>query len=173
MYKPENDLEDSGGSDEQADLARNAYHLLQEWKTPPGSRADRSFDLAALTRWVAVVKKKCEESGHWESASSQIGKVLFYCPREESGLWIDPVCEILDAPDHNRMRGGFSAQIFDSRGPYTGDGGESTRLLGEDNQRLASMAEDKGFTRLSAELRRLSESYFRGARREAGEERPD
>ncbi|MAS91807.1 MAG: hypothetical protein CMO55_01320 [Verrucomicrobiales bacterium] len=171
VFRSDKEEEASETTNEQVDLARSAYRLLYEWKTPPGTRVDGAFDPGALIDWVAVVKEKCKESGHWDSAANQIGEVLFYSPRDTSGLWLDPVCEILDIPDHDEMRTGFSTQIFNSRGCYTGDGGVSTRRLSEEHDQLASLAEDKGYTRLGVEFRRLAETYKRDARREAAEER--
>ena len=43
--------------------------------------------------------------------------------------------------------------------------------LSEEHDQLASLAEDKGYTRLGVEFRRLAETYKRDARREAAEER--
>jgi hypothetical protein len=154
-------------SDELKERATNAYYLLKEWRIPPGARRDGSFDGSALASWVQTVKTKCAESGHWEVAASQIGEVLFYAPREESGLWIESVCQVLDEREHDRLRRGLTIKVLNSRGVFTFTGGREELELAEAWNKKASLAEDKGFSRLGQDLRRLADTYRRDAEREA------
>jgi hypothetical protein len=156
-------------SDETKDRATNAYHLLHEWRLAPGSQRDGSFDSDAFGSWLAAVKTKCIESGHWEVAASQVGKVLFYAPRDEEGLWIEPICSVLDKDDHSAIRRGLTMEIFNSRGVFTPDGGKTEMALAEHWSQKAALAELKGFSLLGQELRRLADSYRSDAERESGE----
>jgi hypothetical protein len=156
-------------SEELKERAGNAYHLLYEWRTPPGTKRDGSFDSSALVSWIEAVNEKCIESGHWEVAAIQIGEVLFYAPREESGLWIEPVCAVLDEKDHSDLRSGLTTEIFNSRGTFTFTAGKNEMELAKKWGKRASLADAKGFSRLGQDLRRLADSYRRDAEREAKE----
>jgi hypothetical protein len=156
-------------SDENKERATNAYHLLHEWCLPPGTQRDGSFDSGAFASWLAAVKAKCIESGHWEVAASQIGEVLFYAPRDEDGLWIEPVCAVLDGDDHAGLRSGLTMEVFNTRGVFTPDGGKSEMALSAEWSQKALLAERKGFSLLGQELRRLADSYRSDAEREAKE----
>ncbi|MDH4445428.1 MAG: hypothetical protein QE267_09910 [Akkermansiaceae bacterium] len=154
-------------SEEAKSKARTAYHLLDEWKLPPGSLSDGTFSAEDLTQWVNAVKAKCIESGHWEVAENQIGQVLRYAPVDEEGLWLDSVCGILDQDGHNRMRSGITMEIRNGRGVYTPDGGKWETAAAEEWEKKADRAENKGFALVAQELRRLATSYRHDAERDA------
>lgn len=154
-------------SEEAKSKARTAYHLLDEWKLPPGSLSDGTFSAEALTQWVNAVKAKCIESGHWEVAENQIGQVLCYAPVDEEGLWLDSVCGILDRDGHDRMRSGITMEIRNGRGVYTPDGGKWETAAAEEWEKKADRAENKGFALVAQELRRLATSYRHDAERDA------
>lgn len=154
-------------SEEAKSKARTAYHLLDEWKLPPGSLSDGTFSAEALTQWVNAVKAKCIESGHWEVAENQIGQVLRYVPVDEEGLWLDSVCAILDQDGHDRMRSGLTMEIFNGRGSYSPDGGKWETAAAGEWEMKADRAENKGFALVAQELRRLATSYRQDAERDA------
>jgi len=154
-------------SEEVNAKATNAYHLLDEWTLPPGTQRDGSFSPEALRAWVTTAKAQCIESGHWEVAAGQIGQVLRYAPQEESGLWVESVCAILDEDDNARMRSGITMEVANGRGVYTPDGGKWETAAAEEWSKKADIAEAKGFSLLAQELRRFSDSYRRDAEREA------
>ena len=110
-------------------VAQNAYQLLREWRTPPGMQPDGSFSRDHLIRWLESTKTTCIESGHLEVALTHVGQVLFYCPPDPDGLWINrAVAEALNAMDADKMRHGFSLAIFNSRGVHTVDPVSYTHL---------------------------------------------
>lgn len=160
-------------TEEMRSKATHAYHLLDEWTLPPGTLRDGAFSPDALAAWVAAVKAKCIESGHWEVASSQIGQVLRYAPQDENGLWIDPVCAVLDVDDNPRMRSGITMEVRNGRGVYTPDGGRWETAAAEEWGKKADIAEVKGFSLFAQELRHLADSYRRDAEREAKSDRFD
>jgi hypothetical protein len=55
-------------TEQDKNIARNAYRLLTEWKTPPGTQKDGTFHDALLNTWLSRVKKVCAESGHLDIA---------------------------------------------------------------------------------------------------------
>lgn len=154
-------------SEEMKAKAHTAYRLLNEWKIPPGTLRDKTFSPDALTAWVSTVKKECIESGHWEVASNQIGQVLRYSPIDEEGLWVEPVCKVLDQDGHDRMRSGLTMEIFNGRGTYSPDGGKWEIAAAENWEKKADRAENIGYSLLAQELRRLATSYRHDAEREA------
>jgi hypothetical protein len=168
LYRSKKSEEDRPEPSEEAkSKARTAYHLLDEWKLPPGSQSDGTFSAEALTQWVNAVKAKCIESGHWEVAENQIGQVLRYAPVDEEGLWLDSVCGILDQDGHDRMRSGITMEIRNGRGVYTPDGGKWETAAAEECEKKADRAENKGFALVAQELRRLATSYRHDAERDA------
>jgi hypothetical protein len=169
VFRSTKEEENIEPSEEVKERAGNAYHLLYEWRTSPGAKRDGSLDPGALTSWINAVKTKCVESGHWEVAATKIGKVLFYAPLGEDGLWIEPVCAVLDEKDHSSVRSGLTTEIFNSRGVFTFTAGKEEMELAEKWGEKASLVDAKGFSRLGQDLRRLADSYRRDAEREAKE----
>jgi hypothetical protein len=174
LYRSKKSQDDRPEPSEEAKAkARTAYRLLDEWKLPPGSLPDGTFSAEALTQWVNAVKEKCIESGHWEVASTQIGQVLRHSPVDGEGLWVDPVCAILDQDGHDRMRSGLTMEIFNGRGTYTPDGGKWETAAAENWEAKADCAENKGYALVAQELRRLATSYRHAAARDAKRSSPE
>jgi hypothetical protein len=146
-------------------IATNAYHLLSEWRTPPGCLQDGSYDGSAFTVWLEEVKKECIETGHFEIAMSMVGQMLIYAPADPDGLWIHrSVAKELNTKDVDAMRRGFSTGLFNSRVHGFSNGKEEQELA----SKYRSQAEDvdkSGFYRLAATLRELATSYEHEAKR--------
>lgn len=151
---------------EQA-MARNAYQLLREWRTPPGLQPDGSFDGNHFKQWLESTTAICLESGHLEVALSQIGNVLIHCPPDPDGLWIHrTVTEALNAKDAEKMRSGFRLGISNSRGVHWVDPtGKPELELATDYKQKAEAVENAGYQRFAATLRGLADSYTREAQR--------
>jgi hypothetical protein len=95
---------------QQKTIATNAYSLLNEWRTPPGSQTDGRFSGDDFRQWPEYTKVACAESGHLEVALQHVGKVLIYCPPDP--VWIDRVvAEVLNGKDTEQMRRGFYMQL--------------------------------------------------------------
>lgn len=180
IYRPKDEIsegEEEGQEkppevdEKKASMARNAYHLLMDWNHPPGSKRGGGFDCDQLREWVESVKKSCLTSGHWEVASHQIGEVLYYAPKDENKLWIDSVCDLLDSKDDPEFRRGLRIRIFNSRGVHGFSGGKEEIELAEKWERIASLAEAKGYGRLGSTLRGLGKSYREDAKRMVAEHR--
>jgi hypothetical protein len=85
-------------------IATNAYQLLRQWHTVPGTQLDGGFSRKHFTQWLESVKASCTESGHIEVALIHIGNVLIHCPSDPDGLWINrAVAEALNARDKDKM----------------------------------------------------------------------
>jgi len=146
-------------------MAENAYRLLDNWQTPPGIRADGSLSGEDFRNWLERVKSACIESGHLEVALTHVGKVLFYCPPDPSGLWIDrTVAEALNAKDAEKMRSGFRIELYNSRGVHWIDPtGKPERDLASKYRNQAEALENVGFHRFATTLREIADSYEREA----------
>jgi hypothetical protein len=154
-------------TEEQRAVATNAYRLLMEWRTPPGSQEDGTFDGAALNAWLDKVKTICAESGHLKIAMQQLGEVLFYSPPDPDGLWIhQAVASVLNAKDAGDIRLGYEIETINSRGVHFVDQeGKPERELANHYRMRAEEVEIRGYHRLATTLREVAASYDREAER--------
>jgi hypothetical protein len=156
-------------TEQQKNVATNAYRLLSEWRTPPGSQKVGAFNGDTLTAWLENVKAVCEESGHLEVALSMVGHVLIHTPPDPDGLWLHHSAAMaLNAKDTDDMRDGFRTALFNSRGVHWVDPeGREERQLAEKYRVQAEEVEARGYHRLASTLRELATSYERDADRQA------
>lgn len=152
---------------ERKAIASQAYTLLFQWRIPPGTKADGTFEAAKLDEWIKEVRRSCEESGHLAIALDQTGKVLAHAPSDPSGLWIHrAVAERLNSKDAEEMRQAFNVEIFNMRGTHGYTGGAEEKAIAESWREKAAAVDTAGYFRFAASLRSLAESYERGAKRE-------
>ncbi|MDD5214380.1 MAG: hypothetical protein PHQ03_02440, partial [Methylococcales bacterium] len=158
-------------SEKEKNIASNAYKLLHHWQTPPGMQPNGLFDGQEFKKWLEQVRNNCVESGHIDIALVHVGNVLFYCPPDSNGLWInEAVADELNAEGADKMRAGFREQIFNSRGVYTVDPtGEAERELAGTYRQKADDVEIAGYHRIADTLRKLSDHYNREAERTIAE----
>ena len=154
-------------SEESNSRWANAWRLLSEWQTPPGSQDDGIFNPEQFDAWLQRAKIICKESGHLELALEHIGKVLIHAPADPSGLWIhESIAKALNGRDVESMREGFRMGVLNSRGTYGVDPtGEPERKLAKKYSIMANEVENAGFHRLAATLKDLAHSYKREAER--------
>lgn len=158
-------------SEAQKRIAENAYRLLQEWRTPPGSVADGSFNDSALKSWVSYVQKSCRESGHFEVSMTRVGHVLVYAPQDTGGLWLHrAAAEVLNASDAEEMRRGFSCELFNQRGVHSWTAGREELEIAKDYHKKADALDEQGFFRIASSVRELAKSYERDAQRQSAED---
>ncbi|HCT9738881.1 TPA: hypothetical protein OUD13_003142 [Morganella morganii] len=148
-------------------IATNAWRLLREWKTPPGSQEDGTFSDERFTEWLQRVKEVCTESGHLEVALINIGEVLIHTPPAPDGLWIHrAVAAALNDREADDMRNGFRTGTYNSRGVHWVDPtGKQERELAEQFRNKAEEIENAGFQRFAVTLRGLADGYDREAER--------
>lgn len=175
IYRPDGEEKPEVVDEGKKAVATNAWHLLHEWKRPPGMHNDGSFDAQELKAWFEIVKERCRESGHLQVAMIKVGEVLFYCPEDPGGLWIDAeVAKLLNASDADNMRDGFRTEVFNSRGVHWVDPtGQPERELAQQWRHKAEAVEEAGYARFGATLRRLADSYDRDAERVLAEHADD
>jgi len=154
-------------TEKEKNIAANALRLLWNWKTPPGTREDGSYDSDALVSWLDEVKRKCSETGHLEIALQRVGHVLVYAPPDPDGLWIHrSAATVLNAEDSEEVRVGFRIELFSSRGVHWVDPtGKPERELAAKYRKQAEEVEAASYYRLASTLRELAEEYDREAER--------
>jgi hypothetical protein len=154
-------------TEQQKNIATNAYRLLSEWRTPPGSQTDGTYNGDALTAWLEDVKAACTESGHLEIALLMVGHVLIYTPPDPNGLWLHhAAATALNAKDTGDMRDGYRTALFNSRGAHWVDPeGRAERELATKYRDQAEKVESHGYHRLANTLRELADSYEHDAER--------
>ena len=147
-------------------LATNAWHLLYQWKTPPGSENSNNFNSKKFTSWLKEVLVICGKTGHLEVAKLHIGNVLLYSPKDSTGMWINKVvAEALNNKNADEMRSGFCTEIINSRGAHSVDpSGKDEKSLAAKWRQRAEDVENESFPRLALSLRGVAESYEREAK---------
>ena len=146
-------------------IAENAYKLLDNWRTLPGTQSNGQFLPEQFTKWLKKIKEACAESGHLDVALIHIGKVLIHAPSDPEGLWIHrTVASALNAKDAKKLRDNFWIGILNSRGVHKIDPtGKPERELAEKYEQKAEEVEKAGYHRFADTLRKLAEGYEREA----------
>ena len=146
-------------------IADNAYELLRNWQTPPGTQADGRFLPEQFEKWFKRTKEACVESGHLEVALRRIGEVLIHAPPDPKGLWIHrTLASALNTEDAGEMRDGFRVGIYNARGVHVVDPtGKPERELAEKYRQQAEEVENAGYHRFAITLRNLEKEYNREA----------
>jgi len=165
IYRSKKEDKSEEPSEQDKSIATNAWRLLREWRTPPGTQPDGSFSREQFTQWLEQTKETCAESGHLDVALTYIGQVIIHCLPDPDGLWIHrAAAEALNDKNAEKMRDGFRIAIFNSRGVHCVDPtGKPERELAEHYRHKAEDIENAGYHRFSITLKSLAESYDREA----------
>ncbi len=173
VYRSEKDDEEKISETSQF-VANNAYRLLSNWRTIPGTATDSNFDSIFFNEWLNIVEKNTHDSGHYDVAMIHIGKVLFYAPQSDE-LWVHPeIANVLNQRNNQNMRDSYRTAIFNSRGVYCVDPeAKPEKRLAEKYNQQAEEVENAGYHRLATTLRDLAESYKNEAERIINRDRFD
>jgi hypothetical protein len=154
-------------SENEKAVATNAWRLLHDWSTPPGTQADGSFFEQHFMQWLETAKTICRDSGHLEVALVHVGEVLIKVPADTNGLWINSaVASALNGRDHEYLRRGFSTAVYNSRGAHWVDPtGNPEKKLAEEYRHKAEGVENAGFQRFATTLREVATDYEHDAER--------
>lgn len=176
IYRSKKDEEQKQESSEsEKNIATQAWKLLNNWKTPPGTDRNGSFNPAIFDQWLQLVKSICLESGHVEVALLTIGGVLIYANKDNSDLWINStIAHALNAKDSGDMRSGYSTATFNVRGVHFVDptGAPEKELEAQFNEK-ADAVENHGYHRFAVTLREIADDYRRHAERVIDEHKGD
>jgi hypothetical protein len=164
---PANDIDDK-----TAAVARNAWHVLQEWRRPPGLNDDGSIDSTALRSWVRQARLMLSDRDRADIGDQQIGQVLSGAPSGADGLWPpEEIRELIEDLASRQLEVGLAigkqnSRGVTSRGPY--DGGDQERTLASEYRESATLVGDR-WPRTGRLLHELASDYERLARREDAE----
>jgi hypothetical protein len=172
LYKSENELiaeKESNEVDESQaqNRARQAYELLNGWKTIPGVDEQNNINKEVLTSWIQDVRKKADECGRLEVADMHIGKILAQYPEESENWPPEVIGEIIEHINTESLKNNFSSALFNKRGSSTRgafDGGDIERGHAKYFEKLAENNKNK-FPRVSAIFSRLAKGYYEDAKR--------
>ncbi len=96
---------------------------------------------AEFARFVEETRALAKAEGRLEVCDVVLGGILAHAPADNDGRWpCGPVCDLLDRPELDDMRNGFSTGLFNKRGAYWGsptEGGVQERHIAETYQSLA------------------------------------
>jgi hypothetical protein len=148
-------------------MALNAWRLLHEWKIPPGTLENGTFNGEQFRAWLLRVKELSAKSGHLEVSLITIGEVLIHAPDDPKGLWIHrEIAKALNDREAENMRRGYKTAIFNSRGVHWVDpSGKPEKELAEQYRIKAEEVENNGFQRLAETMRNLADGYEKEAER--------
>lgn len=168
------ELRDRSRTDLERNNAQNAFRLLHNWRTVPGTQSDGTFNDEDFIKWMQDVKQMSDESGHLDVAMGQIGEVLASAPTDPEGFWINKtIAKALNDKDAAKMRSGFMRGRINLRGVHWGTRGEEERKIAADYCVKAEALDDNGYPRFAGTVRDLAKSFEREAQREAYEEELD
>ncbi|MBN1235998.1 MAG: hypothetical protein JW999_08110 [Methanotrichaceae archaeon] len=154
-------------TEKKKNIASLAYSLLHNWRTPPGSQKDGTYNGEAMEYWLGRVKEICRESEHLDIGLSTAGQVFIHIPSDPDGFWMHhSAAKVLNAKENKRIRDGYLIARINSRGGYFSTAGENERKLAAEYRERAEEAEAHGYHRLAATMRELSAIYQRDAERE-------
>ena len=156
--------------EQRAAVASAAYSLLSQLKKIPGTDENGRIEVAALTQWLAEVRRLCREYGRAEIGDHCIGQLLAKAPMGEKGIWpCEAVCEAMEAIASKGIREGFYIGVHNSRGVHWRDeGGKQERELAAKYRAFASHLHfDYPF--VGAVLEDIADSYDREAARQDSE----
>jgi len=168
LYKSEKGEENKSKTKERNQVAiNNALQLLHEWKNVPGINDDNIFSESIFMEWFNTVKKICAEEGYLYVAMYQIGKVLYYTPKDENGLWINKkIAQLLDDKESGDLRSGYCNEVYNSRGAHFIDvtGSEEKNIAKFWRERSKEL-ENEGFTCFAASIKGIADGYEYEAKR--------
>ncbi|WP_221569298.1 HigA family addiction module antitoxin [Alkalihalobacillus sp. TS-13] len=156
--------------EQRAAVALAAHRLLDQISKIPGTDEIGRIDAAALTEWLAEVRRLCHEYGRVEIGDQCLGNLLSKAPAGENGIWpCQSVCKAMDEIASQDIGKGFSIGVYNSRGVHSrGVGGDQERDLAT---KYHTWAEHFHFDYpyVGVVLKGIAESYEREAKRHDSE----
>lgn len=125
---PEWRIENPG---QRAAVASAAHHLLDQIRKIPGTDENGRIDAAALSAWLAEVRRLCRIHGRGKVGDHCLGQILAKAPADEDGLWpCKPVRDAMEEIASSEISRGFYIGVYNARGVHLrGEGGDQERQL--------------------------------------------
>lgn len=118
-------------SEQRVAAAMAAHSLLDQIGRIPGTDEGGRIDSAALSDWLADVRRLCREQARLVFGDQCLGQVLAKAPKGDDGVWpCQAVCEAMEEIASPEIAKGFQIGVQNSRGiHWRGEGGEQEREL--------------------------------------------
>ncbi|MBI5593536.1 MAG: hypothetical protein HY881_24045 [Deltaproteobacteria bacterium] len=132
LYKPEHGEREEPTETSQA-AAERAWKILHACKRLPGIQADGTIDEGVFIQFIDAARELCRHADRSTMGDQTLGQIIAHVPADADGTWpFSPARELLDRPDLEEMRRGFSIGTKNKRGitsrsPW--DGGSQERNL--------------------------------------------
>jgi hypothetical protein len=156
-------------SKEEEAKAMHGYELLESWRTIPGSTDAGVVNQKELNNWIREARKETQENGRGKVGDQMIGKMLSGSSPGKDGIRPEEaVRDVIENAMSDDLERGFEIGVYNSRGVVTknpAEGGEQERQLVKQYEKDAAVLRNQ-WTRTSAMLRRIAETYREQARRE-------
>ena len=160
--------EPARSSEQDPMLARNAFRLLRDWRTVPGTNDEGVVDAAALRDWLTEARRLLREADREDIGELQIGEVLAYAPADPDGTF--PTLAVRDALERapsDHLGRGFAVGLYNKRGVTSRgmtEGGQREYQLARQYDDWAVRIEAT-HPRTAAMLRSVAEGYREEGRR--------
>lgn len=168
LYKPKDaDIQETMPKYKESVISQ-AWQVLNELIILPGfDETNQKFDNKIFMKWFNEVIKIAEEKNRLDVTLIHIGKNLFYTPADSDGFWIDRlIAELLNKPEYEKLRSGYSSEIINSRGVYTVDPTAKPELKFANKYRnQAKICRDNGYQRIALILDAAADIYTKEAER--------
>ncbi len=113
-----------------AAVASAAHSLLRRISKIPGTGEKGMIDATALAAWLAEVRRLCRTHDRTAMGDFCLGQLLAKSPEGENGIWpAEAVCEAMEGIASPELGNGFLTGVYNSRGVFSGEGGDGEREL--------------------------------------------
>lgn len=145
---------------EEARRAELSYHLLQSWRTPPGS-VSTGIDEKRMNDWIDVVRAELGKHDRLESCDSVLGQCLSGPERDADTAWPRiQIRDLIERLESEQFERGLKIGRFNGRGVISKDiydGGSHEHAEAEMYERMAKVVSVR-WHRTGAMLRQLADS---------------
>lgn len=150
------------------DMAERGYKLLEAIERIPGHNDLDELEVDRLAKWIAIVRKSCNELGRIDIADICIGKVLSGAQVGNDGVWpCESVRDVMEEIQSDSLISGVLTGVYNSRGAHwRGEGGDQERELAEKYRNWGKALQVSHPFVSSKLLMGLAESYDHDAGRE-------
>jgi addiction module HigA family antidote len=152
----------------RSNLAEQGYKLIEAIGRIPGHDDLGELKTDRLAKWIATVRKTCNEISRGDIADLCIGKLLANAPIGHDGVWpCEPVRRVMEDIQSESMMQVAHTGIFNSRGVvWRGEGGDQERELAHKYRKWGE-ALQSSYPYVSAKLlMELARTYERQANQE-------
>lgn len=130
VYKPRHQEREEALTEGARTAATHAWKILRACTRMPGTEIDGRIDADAFAEFIASVRNLCRQADRQTVGDLTLGEILAHAPADEDGTWpFASARDVLDHPESDDIRRGFSVGVFNKRGvtcrsPWDGGGQE-------------------------------------------------